>query len=63
MEYKCLCHPILNAHVDKYFEVKGHWWGNDEEKMKLVYEQNIDINIEMVFGNDLERYENEYNIK
>lgn len=42
--------------LDKYFEVKGYWWGNDKRKMELVIEQN-EANIEMVFKKDLEKYE------
>ena len=26
--------------IDIYLELKGYWWGNDKEKMKLVIEQN-----------------------
>lgn len=26
--------------IDKYIEIKGFWWGNDKEKMKLVIENN-----------------------
>ena len=25
---------------DFYLEIKGYWWGDDENKMKLVFEQN-----------------------
>jgi hypothetical protein len=28
------------AEVDRYIEIKGYWWGNDQEKMKVVFEQN-----------------------
>ena len=30
---------------DSYLEVKGHWWGNDKEKMKCVIEQNANKRI------------------
>lgn len=30
--------------VELFLEVKGFWWGNDEEKMKLVREQNDKLN-------------------
>jgi len=26
---------------DKFIEIKGFWWGDDKEKMRLVLEQNI----------------------
>lgn len=42
---------------NKYYEVKGYWWGNDKIKMDYVFENNKDVNIEMVFKKDLERYE------
>lgn len=43
---------------DKYFEVKGFWWGNDKEKMNKIFEQNPEIKIEMIFKKELEKYEN-----
>lgn len=42
--------------LDRYFEVKGYWWGNDKRKMELVLEQN-DLDIEIVRKKDLEQYE------
>ncbi len=41
----------------KYFEIKGHWWGNDKDKMQRVLSQN-DINIEIIQENELKEYEN-----
>lgn len=43
--------------LNKYFEVKGYWWGNDKEKMKRVIDQNKDTVIEIVRKKDLESYE------
>lgn len=43
--------------LNKYFEIKGYWWGDDKEKMRLVIEQNSNANIEIVFKKDLEYYE------
>lgn len=43
--------------LNKYFEVKGYWWGNDKLKMKKVIEQNKNINIEIVMKSDLLKYE------
>lgn len=34
--------------LDIYLEVKGYWWGNDKEKMKLVMEQNPDKKIFLI---------------
>lgn len=41
---------------DKYFEVKGYWWGEDKNKMKNVLEQN-EVKIEMIFKKELDMYE------
>lgn len=41
--------------LDKYFEVKGYWWGNDKIKMQKVLEQN-DINIEIITKKELDFY-------
>ena len=43
--------------LNKYFEIKGYWWGNDKEKMKLVLEQNKNIKIEIIKKKELESYE------
>lgn len=43
--------------LEKYFEVKGYWWGDDKLKMKLVFEQNKNINIEIVRKKQLQEYE------
>ena len=42
--------------LDKYFEVKGYWWGNDKEKMECVHQQN-EIVIEIVMKKELVIYE------
>jgi hypothetical protein len=41
----------------KYFEVKGYWWGEDKRKMELVVEQNPSICFEVVQKKELESYE------
>jgi len=45
---------------NKYYEVKGYWWGNDKIKMEKVLLQNS-INLEMIFKKDLEKYEKLFN--
>jgi len=45
--------PLLG----KNFELKGHWWGKDEEKMKRVIKQNPGVVIEIVWLSDLKEYE------
>lgn len=42
--------------LNKYFEVKGYWWGDDKKKMEKVLEQN-NINIEIIQKKELEIYE------
>ncbi len=41
--------------LQKYFEVKGYWWGNDKRKMELVLEQNT-INVEILKKKELNNY-------
>jgi hypothetical protein len=41
--------------LQKYFEIKGYWWGEDKRKMELVLEQNK-INLEIIRKKDLEKY-------
>jgi len=43
--------------LNKYFEVKGYWWGDDKNKMKQVISQNKEIKIEIVMKNELLNYE------
>lgn len=43
--------------LNKYFEVKGYWWGNDKEKMRLVKKKYKNINIEIVRKKQLQEYE------
>lgn len=38
--------PELNLYV----EIKGHWWGNDENKMKKIKHQHFDKNVIILFG-------------
>lgn len=40
--------PELNLYV----EIKGFWWGNDEEKMRVIKEQHPDKNVIIIFGID-----------
>lgn len=42
---------------NKYFEVKGYWWGNDKEKMEKVINQYPNVSIEIIRKKDLETYE------
>jgi hypothetical protein len=44
--------------LKKYFEVKGFWWNNDKRKMESVINQNPELNIEIIFNDDLKNYEN-----
>ena len=37
-------------------EIKGYWWGNDEEKMKCVLESNSHLGDKIYFV-----FENEFN--
>lgn len=43
--------------LDKYFEVKGYWWGEDRNKMDQVLKQNPDVKIEIIEKKELENYE------
>jgi hypothetical protein len=43
--------------LNKYFEVKGYWWGEDKLKMKTVIKQNPEIKIEIIRKNELINYE------
>jgi hypothetical protein len=38
-----------------YLEVKGYWWGNDKEKMKMVLEQHPNINIIFIEKEEYEK--------
>jgi len=42
--------------LNKYFEVKGYWWGEDERKMELVIQQNK-VKIEIIKKKQLIEYE------
>jgi hypothetical protein len=42
--------------LNKYFEVKGYWWGNDKNKMIKV-SLNNELNIEIVHKKELLMYE------
>ena len=43
--------------LNKYFEVKGYWWGDDKNKMKQVISQNKQIKIEIIMKSELLNYE------
>lgn len=48
--------PLLN----KYFQVKGFWWGNDKRKMQIVMNKYKDINIQIVQQYQLKLYQQKY---
>lgn len=37
---------LINENL--YLEVKGYWWGNDKEKMRLVLDQNPHVDIRII---------------
>lgn len=39
--------------IDKYIEIKGFWWGNDKDKMKLVFENNFELKTKLII---IEKY-------
>lgn len=41
--------------LQKYFEIKGYWWGEDKKKMQMVLEQN-NINLEIIRKKELKSY-------
>ena len=43
--------------LNKYFEIKGYWWGNDKLKMQYVISQNLHVEIEIVTKHELIAYE------
>lgn len=45
-----------SPYLNKYFEVKGYWWGNDKQKMEFVVTQN-NVKIEIIEKKLLETYE------
>lgn len=48
---------FYSKRLDKYFETKGYWWGEDEKKMEQVILQNPNVNIEIIRKKELEAYE------
>lgn len=36
--------------LDLFIEIKGFWWGNDEEKMLTIKEQHLDKRLIVIFG-------------
>ena len=42
--------------LNKYFEIKGYWWGNDRYKMDKVIERNSNIMFEIVEKKELKAY-------
>jgi hypothetical protein len=47
---------IYLPEFDITLEIKGYWWGNDEEKMKCVLESNSHLGDKIYFV-----FENEFN--
>ena len=45
---------------NKYYEIKGHWWGNDKLKMDKVISQNKNILIEVIEKPKLNEYMEKY---
>lgn len=43
--------------LNKYFEIKGYWWGDDKNKMKKVISQHKDIKIDIIMKKELIEYE------
>jgi len=43
--------------LNKYFEVKGYWWGDDKRKMELVIAQQPLHRFEIIRKKELENYE------
>jgi ribosome-associated protein YbcJ (S4-like RNA binding protein) len=37
---------------DLYIEIKGLWWGDDENKMKTIREQHLDKKLVVIFGKE-----------
>jgi hypothetical protein len=48
--------------LDKYFEVKGYWWGNDEQKMKYVQTQYNNKIFDIIRNTELLKYEKKFNL-
>lgn len=39
-----------------YLEIKGYWWGDDKDKMRLVINQNPEVNIKIIEKSDYEKF-------
>ena len=48
--------------LNKYYETKGYWWGNDKRKMELVIQQNPTLPLEIVQKKELIYLENFYGL-
>jgi ribosomal protein L37AE/L43A len=48
---------FYSSKLNKYFEIKGYWWGDDKNKIKQVIEQNKHIKIEIITKKELLEYE------
>lgn len=48
---------FFSPKLNKYFEVKGYWWGDDKNKMIQVIEQYPSIKIEIIMKKELLEYE------
>lgn len=43
---------IFLPELNLYIEIKGFWWGDDENKMISIKQQHIDKNVVIIFGRD-----------
>jgi len=48
--------------LNKYFEVKGYWWGDDENKMKYVKDQYKNIVIDIIRKKELQNFEKLFDV-
>jgi ribosomal protein L37AE/L43A len=48
---------FYSSKLNKYFEIKGYWWGEDKNKMQQVIRQNEHIKIEIITKKELLEYE------
>jgi len=47
--------------LDKYFEIKGYWWGNDKMKMEYVKTQYNNVIFDVIRKTELLKYEKLFN--
>lgn len=58
----CYTPDFYCPNIDKFFEIKGFWWGNDKFKMEQIFKNYPNLNIELVKEKELIEYENFYNV-